>query len=160
MSKKPTIKLTGKASDFNSVQQNDKIKSSNFYLTINSNQSYKLKPDGLENDTEVFEDVIKDVLANLNDYVTLPNGVEWDDNTIRDVNIDYVIEKGSNKGFLHSHILIKIKHTTNVKLDFKKIKTKIFTDLGLKNIYMKNYVSKNNDQNILQYINKYVKKDD
>ena len=73
---------------------------------------------------------------------------------------DYVIEKGSNKGFLHSHILIKIKHTTNVKLDYKKIKSKVCKDLGLKNIYMKNYVSKNNDQNILQYINKYVKKDD
>ena len=157
MSKKPNIKLSGKVSDFNSVQTNEKLKSSNFYLTINTNQSYKINPDGLENDTEVFEDVIKDVLANFNDYVTLPAGVMWDDDNIRDVDIDYVIEKGLNKGFLHSHILIKIKHTTNVKLDFKKIKSKICTDLGLKNIYLKNYVSKNNDQNILQYIQKYVK---
>lgn len=158
MSGKPQIKLSGNVSDFNKVVKNQQIKQSNFYLTINTNQSYKHVVDGLENDTEVFENVIKDTLGNINEYIILPQNVMWDDDTIKDVDIQYVVEKGNNKGMLHCHALVKIKHITNVKLDYSKIKTKIKNDLGLKNIYFKNYMSKSNNENILNYIDKYVKK--
>ena len=158
MSNLPAIKLSGQVSDFNQVKQNEKVKQSNFYITVNTNQSYKVNKEGLENDTEVFEGVIKDVLGNINNYINLPPGTQWDDNTIKDVDIQYVVERGNQKGFLHCHALIKIKHTTNVKLNYKTFKAKIQNDLGLKNIYFKNYISKANDDNILNYIDKYVKK--
>ena len=151
------IKVQGQISDFNKEQPKDKIKSSNFYLTINTNQSYKKNAQYLQSDTEYFENVIKEFLQNLDKYAILPEGQTWNENLIKNCDIDYIIEKGTKKGFLHCHALVKINHITNVKLDFKKIKTHIQDSLQLKNIYFKSYMSKNNEQNILQYLDKFTK---
>jgi hypothetical protein len=157
MSKKPIINVTGNISDFNETVKKEAIKQSNFYLTINLNQGYNEDDNYLESDTQIFDEVLSDVLNRLDEFVTLPEGVFWNDDTINNVDVDYIIEKGHNQKRLHSHILIKIKHKTTVKLDFVKIKRHICDTLGLKNIYMKNIMSKSNENNILEYINKYSK---
>ena len=154
---KPIIKVKGKVQDYNKTIKNEKAKYSNFLLTINTNQQYKEGDEGLENDTAMLEETIQKVLNNINDYVKLPECIEWNDDTIQDVDIDYVVEKGLKKGQIHCHILFKIKHNTKVLLDYEKIKKTVCDDLGLNNVYMLNKLVRNSgNTNILEYLNKYV----
>ena len=104
-----------------------------------------------------FEKSIVNILENIQDYVNLPDGVTWDDHTIKDVDIDYTIEKGMKRGQLHIHILFKFVHLTRIQLNYEKRKKKISTDLGLENVYMYNRLVKNSgQQNILAYLEKYT----
>jgi hypothetical protein len=89
--------------------------------------------------------------------VKLPEGDAWSDEKIKDVNIDYVVERGHKKGQIHVHVMIKIKHFSKVLLNYEKIKKKICGDLGLENVYMLNKLIRNSgSDNILQYLEKYV----
>ena len=154
--KKPTIKVKGVVQDLEKKEKNKKPLNSNFLLTINTNQQYKNDDKGLQNDIEIFEDTIKEVLSNIDNYVTLPEGDKWDDDTIKDVDIDYTIERGTIKNQLHIHILFKFKHFTKIQLNYQKIKDKIKKDLGLNNIYMYNKLVRNSgNDNILSYLDKY-----
>ena len=136
--------------------QNKKPLTSNFLLTINTNQQYKDNDENLENDTEVFDNTLKDILNHIESYVTLPPTDKWDDETIKDVDIDYTIERGTIKNQLHIHILFKFKHFTKIQLNYLAIKEKINKELGLKNIYMYNKLIRNSgNDNILEYIDKY-----
>ena len=153
---KPVIKIKGAVQDLQKKVKNKKPMNSNFLLTINTNQQYKDTDKGLENDIEVFEETIKSILNNIDQYVNLPEGDKWDDDTIKNVDIDYTIEKGTIKNQLHIHILFKISHFTKIQLNYQKIKDKIKKDLGLHNIYLYNRLVKNNgSDNILNYLGKY-----
>jgi hypothetical protein len=152
----PEIKLKGKVQDLNKVVKNEKERSSNFFLTINTNQQYKKDDPNIQNDIEVFETSIKSVLSKIDDYVTFTEGM-WSDDYIKDVEIDYVIEMGTKKNQIHAHIMLKIKHSARIQLDTKKIKSKICSDLGLKNVYINNrLMKKDSSTNVLDYIHKYV----
>ena len=156
MSNKPTIKIKGAVQDLKKKEKNKKPLSSNFLLTINTNQQYKDTDEGLTNDISIFEDTIKDILNSIENYVNLPEGHKWDDDTIKDVDIDYTIERGTIKNQLHIHILFKIKHFTKIQLNYQKIKDKIKKDLGLNNVYMYNKLVRNSgNDNILQYLEKF-----
>ena len=156
MSKKPLIKIKGAIQDLKKKEKNKKPLNSNFLLTINTNQQYKDNDDGLDNDIEVFEHTIQSILNNIDQYVTLAEGDKWDDDTIKDVDIDYTIERGTIKNQLHIHILFKFKHFTKIQLNYQKIKEKIKKDLGLNNIYLYNRLVRNNgSDNILSYLDKY-----
>jgi len=153
---KPVIKVKGKIQDMDKKIKNKKPLSSNFLLTINTNQQYKDNDENLENDIEIFDNTIKDILNHIDSYITLPEHDKWDDDTIKDVDIDYTIERGTIKNQLHIHILFKFKHFTKIQLNYTAIKEKINTDLGLKNIYMYNKLIRNSgNDNILEYIDKY-----
>ena len=153
---KPNIKVRGKVQELGKVVKNDQPRRSNFLLTVNTNQQYR-NDDNLNNDIEVFEDTIKDLLNNIDQYVKLPEGDDWNDETIKDVNIDYVIEQGTKINSLHSHIILSFEHKTSVKLSYPKIKDKFKKDLGLKNVYIDNKIIKNGGNlNVLDYLNKYA----
>jgi hypothetical protein len=154
---KPEIKIKGKVQNMEKKEKNVKPKVSNFLLTINTNQQYKPEDEHLSDDIEVFEKSIVNILENIQNYVNLPDGVTWDDQTIKDIDIDYTIEKGMKRGQLHIHILFKFVHFTRIQLNYAKIKEKINTDLGLENVYMYNRLVKNSgQQNILAYLEKYT----
>ena len=119
MSNKPTIKIKGAVQDLEKKVKNKKPLNSNFLLTINTNQQYKDNDKGLKNDIEVFEDTIKSILENIDQYVNLPEHDKWDDDTIKDIDIDYTIERGTIKNQLHIHILFKIKHFTKIQLNYQ-----------------------------------------
>ena len=156
MNNKPTIKVRGKVQELGKVVKNHQPRRSNFLLTVNTNQQYR-NDNNLQNDIEVFEDTIKDLLNNIDQYVKLPEGDDWNDETIKDVNIDYVIELGTKINSLHSHIILSFEHKTSVKLSYPKIKEKFKKDLGLNNIYIDNKVIKNGGNlNVLDYLNKYA----
>ena len=156
MSNKPIIKIKGAVQDLQKKVKNKKPSNSNFLLTINTNQQYLDSDANLQNDIEVFEDTIKDILNNIENYVNLPEGDLWDDDTIKDIDIDYTIERGTIKNQLHIHILFKFKHFTKIQLNYQKIKDKIKKDLGLTNIYMNNKLVRNSgNDNILAYLDKF-----
>ena len=151
------IKVKGNVQNMNKKVKNEKIISSNFLLTINTNMRYQDDDEDLENDIEVFDTTIKEVLNNISDYVNLPQGIPFDEEHIKNVDIDYTIEKGTKHNQLHIHIMLKFRHKTNIQLNYQKIKTKITKDLGLKNIYLNNRLIKNSgSENILDYLNKYT----
>ena len=155
----PVVKVRGRKQDLTKTVKDKapKPKASCFLLTINTNQQYKENDQHLEDDIEVFDNTIQSILNNIGSYVKLPETDKWDDDKIKDVDIDYVIERGLKKGQIHIHIMIKIKHFTKVLLDYGKIKAKICGDLGLENIYMLNKLIRNSgSDNIIEYLNKYV----
>jgi hypothetical protein len=157
MSNKPLIKVKGKVQDLNKTIKNIKPKQSNFLLTLNTNQQFKDDDPHLKDDIEIFDSCISELLNNVDQYVKLPETDIWDDNTIKNVDIDYTIERGTKKGQLHIHIMFKIKHFTRIQLNYDKIKKKICDDLGLNNIYCYNRLLKPNDSdNVQDYLNKYV----
>ena len=155
MSNKPQIKIKGKVQDMNKKEKNVKPKHSNFLLTINTNQQYKDNDEHLQDDIEIFDESIKTILNNIDQYINLPETDKWDDDTIKDADIDYTIERGGKKGQLHIHILFKFKHHSRLQLNYEKIKDKLKTDLGLDNVYMYNRLIRNNgSENVLDYLSK------
>ncbi len=155
MSNKPQIKIKGKIQDMNKKEKNVKPKHSNFLLTINTNQQYKENDEHLQDDIEIFDHSIKTILNNIDQYINLPETDKWNDDTIKDCDIDYTIERGSKKGQLHIHILFKFKHHSKIQLNYTKIKDKLIKDLGLKNVYMYNRLIRNNgSENVLDYLSK------
>ena len=157
MSNKPEIKIKGKVQDMTKKEKNVKPKQTNFLLTINTNQQYKDDDENLQNDIEVFDTTIKEILNSIDQYINLPETDKWDDKFIKDFDIDYVLERGQKKGQLHIHILFKIKHFTQIQLNYDKIKEKIKLDLGLSNVYMQNKLLKmSNNDSIVDYLNKYI----
>ncbi len=157
MSNKPLIKVKGKVQDLKKTIKNIKPKQSNFLLTLNTNMQYKEDDKHLKDDIEIFDGCINELLNNVDQYIKLPETDQWNEDTIKNCDIDYTIERGTKKGQLHIHIMFKIKHFTRIQLNYDKIKTKICDDLGLKNIYCYNRLLKPNDSdNVQDYINKYV----
>ena len=154
---KPVLKIKGKVQNIEKKEKNKPLMKTNFLLTINTNQQYKDDDKHLDNDIKIFENTIQDILNKIDEFINLPQGDKWDDETIKDVDIDYTIERGTKKGQLHIHILFKFKHHTKIQLNYQKIKEAITKRLGLSNIYMYNKLVRNSgNDNILEYLNKYV----
>ena len=154
---KPLIKVKGKIQDLEKVIKNIKPKQSNFLLTLNTNQQFKDNDSHLKDDIEIFDNSINQLLNNIDQYINLPDTDEWNDKFIKDCDIDYTIERGTIKHQLHIHIMFKIKHFTKIQLNYDKIKKKICSDLGLKNIYCFNRLLKpNQSDNVEDYLNKYI----
>ena len=155
MSKKPNIKIKGNIQDMKKKEKIIKPKHSNFLLTINTNQQYKDDDEHSEDDIEIFDESIKTILNNIDQYINLPATDKWDDDFIKDLDVDYVIERGAKKGQLHIHILFKFKHHSRIQLNYEKIKDKLKTDLGLQNLYLYNRLVRNSgNDNVLDYLNK------
>ena len=154
---KPVLKTKGKVQNIEKKEKNKPLMKTNFLLTINTNQQYKDNDKHLDDDIKIFENTIQNILNKIDEFINLPQGDKWDDETIKDVDIDYTIERGTKKGQLHIHILFKFKHHTKIQLNYQKIKEAITKRLGLSNIYMYNKLVRNSgNDNILEYLNKYV----
>jgi len=154
---KPVLKIKGKVQNLEKKEKNKPLMKTNFLLTINTNQQYKENDEHLNDDIEIFEKTINDILNNVDQYINLPPDDKWDDATIKDVDIDYTIERGTKKGQLHIHILFKFKHHTKIQLNYQKIKEAITRQLGLHNVYMYNKLVRNSgNDNILEYLAKYT----
>lgn len=131
------IKVKGGRQGKNTERQ-VRPKKSCFLLTISTNQRYKEDDPNLENDELVFEEAVKKVLRNLPSHINvIEEGHKWDSTHIKDVDVDYTIERGVT-GQLHTHILLKFNHHTKLRLDYASIKKSILDDLGLDNLYMQN----------------------
>jgi hypothetical protein len=156
----PTVKIRGGRQGKN-TEKAPKIKRSAFFLTISTNQRYAVDDPNIENDEEVFEDSIKGVLENLGKYVRFrADGHSWTSGKIQSVEVDYTVERGKTNQ-IHTHILIKIKHDSNIQLNYGAIKEKICGDLGLDNVYMNNKLLGQNAWGadfLESYVNKMLNK--
>ena len=148
------LNITGNVQKLDKKVKNEKVKNSTFLVTINTNQSYKKDDTHLNSDIEIFDDLINNILNNIDTYIK-PEGFNVD--KVKTADIDYSLERGNERSFLHCHILLNFSHTTRIQLDLNILKKKILSELGLKNVYINNKLIKNyQNQNILSYINKYV----
>lgn len=157
-SKKPNINITGQVQDLNKIERNKpKLKRTRFHLTINLNQIYKDNDIHLQNDIDMFAEVIQDILQNIEKYVRIPETDSWTEEYIKNADISYTIERGLKRGQLHVHILFKFDHNTSIQLNYNAIKYKIKGDLGLPNVFLYNRLLRNTDSdNVIDYLNKYV----
>jgi carbon monoxide dehydrogenase subunit G len=104
---------------------------------------------------EVFEQLIYELLNNVEQYVRLPQGVQYNDDTIKNVDADFVVEVGDIKKQIHAHIMLKFKHHTRIQLNFQKIKEFFKKQLQLKNVYMQaKLLRPSASDNIIDYLNK------
>jgi hypothetical protein len=157
MTDKPKVNIKGKVQDLKKTTKNEQSKKTNFLLTINTNCSYKEDDPNLEDDIKIFDEAINEILNDIDQYITLPEKDKWDEKTIEDANIEYTIERGSKKGHLHLHVLLKFKHKTRIQLNYQKIKDKLKKDLDRPNIYLYNRLIRNTGaETVLEYINKYT----
>ncbi len=101
----------------------DGINESDFLITINSNKviSTQAEFDLVQKQTQVMieKDIgsregLNDILKYLDDKGTIDN--------IGEVNIEYTTEIGHKMHRYHTHIFIKIKHTTKIHIDTLKLK--------------------------------------
>lgn len=159
----PTVKIRGGRQGKN-TEKAPTVKRSAFFLTISTNQRYAEDDPNIENDEEVFEDSIKGVLNDLAKYGKYirfrQEGHTWTSGKIHTVDIDYTVERGKTNQ-IHSHILLKFKHNSNIQLNYGAIKDKICDDLGLDNVYINNKLLGQNawgDSFLKDYVNKMLNK--
>ena len=156
---KPEIKITSRKQNLNKNEINKTQINSNFLITLNLNQQYHKDEhiENIDNDMDVFDEYINEMLNNIEQYIKLPEGVEYNDDNIKDVSADYVIEVGNIKKQVHCHIMLKFKHHTKIQLDYLKIKEFFKNKLGLTNIYLQSKLLKaSSSDNIVDYLNKMV----
>lgn len=138
------------------VERKVKTKRSNWFFTLSTNKRYKDDDEAIENDEACLEEAILEVLENIGNFITVQVAEHsWSSQYIHDVTTDYVIERGPTTGALHAHILIKVEHTSNIKLDYGKIKQHVMNILGLDNLYCNaKLVKPTSDDWILSYLSK------
>ena len=156
---KPQIKITSRRQNLEKAEKNIKPIHSNFLITLNLNQQYHKDEHkaNLNTDMDVFEQLIYELLNNVEQYVRLPEGVQYNDDTIKDVSADYVVEVGSIKKQIHTHIMMKFTHFTRIQLHFQKIKEFFKKELRLKNVYFQAKLLKPSaSDNIIDYLEKMV----
>lgn len=137
----------------------NKIKYSNFFITLNTNLRYKKGDEQRRQARRDFVNGFKTVLSNIGDYVEFLNDGSWDDVEKADVKIRPEI--GTKKGLIHGHALVRLRHRTKLRIPYAKLR-QAFEDEGAVvkggKYHMKVIVANDNMANIEDYINKTVKK--
>ena len=156
---KPQIKITSRRQNLEKAEKNIKPIHSNFLITLNLNQQYYKGEHkaNLEGDMSYFDDTINKFLNSIENFIRLPSGVQYNDDTVKDIAADYVVELGNIKKQVHTHIMLKVKHHTRIQLNFQKIKEFFKNEMGLKNIYLQaKLLRPSASDNIVDYLNKMV----
>jgi hypothetical protein len=156
---KPQIKITSRRQNLEKSEKNIKPIHSNFLITLNLNQQYHKDEHkaNLEGDMSYFDDAINKFLNSIENFIRLPSGVQYNDDTVKDIAADYVVELGDIKKQVHSHIMLKIKHHTRIQLNFQKIKEFFKQEMGLQNLYLQaKLLRPSASDNIIEYLNKMV----
>ena len=156
---KPQIKITSRRQNLEKAEKNIKPIHSNFLITLNLNQQYHKDEHkaNLEGDMSYFDDTINKFLNSIENFIRLPSGVQYNDDTVKDIAADYVVELGNIKKQVHTHIMLKVKHHTRIQLNFQKIKEFFKKEMGLKNLYLQaKLLRPSASDNIVDYLEKMV----
>ena len=157
MTSKPQIKITSRKQNINKQEKNKTPTHSNFLITLNLNQQYHKDEHkaNIDNDMEIFDGLLVEFLNHIEGYVRLPEDIVYNDDNIKDVSADYVVEVGNIKKQIHAHIMLKFKHFTRIQLNFGKIKEFFKKRLGLKNVYMQaKLLRPSASENVIDYSDK------
>jgi hypothetical protein len=124
----------------------DKLKQSTFLLTINSNQVVTSMKDPF---VRTFKQQIHTILSNIPEYIAVNSGFIPDPEMI--INIRPVFEIGEKQKRLHVHVVIDIKHNSNIKIDTGKITEQ--SGYYCNSTYIRGHVDL---QRALRYIKKHM----
>ena len=118
-------------------ERKQRLKHSNFYITINTNKRFQEAQEGLREFVTRFKATLAGIFDNIVNYIVInEQGVEWDTKYICGVNNEYTIERGGKNETIHCHALVRITHRTSVSLDYKKLRTKVQEDMDLPSIHL------------------------
>jgi len=94
MTSKPQIKITSRKQNINKQEKNKTPTHSNFLITLNLNQQYHKDEHkaNIDNDMEIFDGLLVEFLNHIEGYVRLPEDIVYNDDNIKDVSADYVVE--------------------------------------------------------------------
>ena len=142
----------GQIQNFNQNTKKEKNKYSDFMITINTNKSYRVNDQHLQNDAEFLNKCIINLLRQPENILKLDGDYE----DIKTFKSNYGIELGGKNKCLHAHIYIYTQHNINdLKIDAYEIKEYFKKMLGLSNLavhvdsiksnqYARDYVNKMN----------------
>lgn len=160
MPPKLNIKVESQVLDKPKTKEEQKVKQlrhSNFFITINTNKRFTGNEEDYEEFIEKFKNSIDNQFTNDNivNLIKVQNEEhELSEKYIKNIDIQSAIELGPATGTVHSHILVKIAHYTNVRLEYQHFKETIMKDMGLKNIFMNIKLYRNAGDRLETYLNK------
>lgn len=154
MPDKPTVRVRGRKSA-REKPITEKPKRSAWLYTISTNQRYEDDDANLEEDEEVFGEVIEGILNNIGNYLNFKiEGDSFTGEKVQNVSCDYVIERGGKTKALHAHILIQITHYSRIHLNYEAVKHKIEEEIGCMCYMNGKLVRPTSETYLMDYLNK------
>ena len=142
-----------------------KIKTSIFYFTVNSNKSTNRLT---EDEIDKWKAQQRDLWSNKVYYLlTMHPSLENEgigeyflvpEDKIININVEIAFEVGSQKDRLHLHGIIKVTHTTKLRLNYKLIHTILNELMGEENQYFHSVVRSDDVLNFIEYMLKFDSK--
>ena len=141
----------------NQATQKSNVKSSNFLITINPNM-----PSSTFSDEDIharLQRAIQCVFSheNLGHYIRFKDHKHtYSKHYIKDISLEYAIEKGHRQKYVHAHILLKIKHVSHISLKLSEIRDKVkeCLDNEGKRFYLHVKHIRDNNMSVRKYIEK------
>lgn len=129
--------------------------SSNFWITINTNVKKKgsSRNPGMK---RKFRDGVHKVLDNLPEHIKFLDHSKGSLSKIKSIKVETKPETGKKKGFIHMHILVKIKHNTKIQLNYSSLKAALVESGAVPASGFHFYVEsiKDNISDLRDYMNK------
>lgn len=153
-------------SDFSNVSkpskkaaQKAKLKHSNFFITINSNQRFvDVKDPAFKAFDKTFRNAIDCVFSKKQFGRFIQYKGTGSGSDVRSVRISAAAEIGDENHCLHYHILVCVSHHTCLQLKIAKIREEIADAAGVDyDFYIDVKAFSKAERNIEEYINKNVK---
>ena len=113
-----------------------KLKYSRYLITVNPNRKTGTFPGGekgLRTRLALCARILRQ--DKLKPYVYLLKKEHSYEKNVVSVEVDADVEKGSARGFLHTHILLSIKHTTSLRLSYPVVRAAFAKILGLEKVH-------------------------
>lgn len=133
----------------------DKIRHSNFYLTINSNKPIDMNDENDKLIVDRFENSLVEIFNKPENFIKIVSEGNYTMDYFRKLDVQIATELGPNTRLLHTHIIILITHGTKVRLDYEKIRNLVCGLNDLDNIYMNNIIIRGNNIDRLEdYLHK------
>lgn len=137
----------------------ERLKHSNFYVTINTNKQFDAHEEGLRPFVNQFKQVVNEIFGgeNIKNYMKIKEP-EHDFSTdyFHSISSKAVIECGEKNRTIHCHAFVKVAHWYPVSLDYDKIHAKVVNAMGLGNIHMKMSLYCNAGDTLASYLYKDV----
>lgn len=132
---------------------------SNFFLTINTNQVFRGGEEGYKPFVDRFKEALGDIFGpdHLGDFIniTVP-GHSFDSDYIKDVDVEFVVERGGKLNTIHAHGLIKISHWSLISLNYHKVREEMIKRMELPGLYMNVKLFRNSNDKLQDYLYKDV----
>jgi hypothetical protein len=121
----------------------NKFSYSTFFITISTNQRNYDREKLIAALTQIFGE--DDMFYTLLRGDTSKIDKEWS-------TVQFSAEKGHKKGFMHSHVLVKLRHNTKVQFKYDILRRVLEKELGLEGVHIDCKGYGNSDKTLEQYI--------